>query len=179
MSTVITVSSSPHSLSRLEELHRATGDALRADGFRVRGLPLNLLPESALLTGRADAPSLRWARRLLDGADGIVLITPSYEVSGSRLLRAWLDLMPSPARRPVHAVCLGSTQAQSSTADYAVRRLLTDHGAHRVAPTSFLFDKWLTSTAEGWDWDSRAARRLADGLAAFSRELNPGLPAAA
>lgn len=179
MSTVITVSSSPHSLSRLEELRRATGDALRADGFRVRGLPLNLLPESALLTGRADVPSLRWARRLLGGADGIVLITPSYEVSGSRLLRASLDLMPSAARRPVHAVCLGSTHAQSSTADYAMRRLLTDHGAHRVTPTSFLFDKWLTPAGERWDWDPRAVARLADGLAAFSRELNPAAPVAA
>ncbi|WP_243789285.1 NAD(P)H-dependent oxidoreductase [Saccharopolyspora gloriosae] len=179
MSTVITVSSSPHSLSRLEELHRATGEALRDEGFRVRGLPLHRMPESALLTGRADAPALRWARRLLDRADGIVLITPSYEVSGSRLLRAWLDLMPSPAGRPVHAVCLGSTQAQSSTADYAVRRLLADHGAQRVAPASFLFDKWLTADDDGWRWDPRATRRLSDGLATFSRELNPAAHVAA
>ena len=178
MRTVVTVAASPHSRSRAAELHRATAEVLRGAGLRVRRLPLELLPESALLAGRADAPALRWSRRLLDRADGIALITPTYEVSGSPLLRAWLDVMPPAGERPVQPVCLGSTQAQSGAADYAVRRLLTDHGALRVAPACFLFDKWLADAGDGWDWDARAADRLSGALTGFAADLAT-VPAAA
>ncbi|MCA1192548.1 NAD(P)H-dependent oxidoreductase [Saccharopolyspora sp. 6V] len=178
MRTVVTVVASPHPRSRAAELDRAAADALRGAGLRVRRLPLELLPESALLAGRADAPALRWSRRLLEHADGIALITPTYEVSGSPLLRAWLDVVPPAGERPVQPVCLGSTQAQSGAADYAVRRLLTDRGARRVAPACFLFDRWLTAGDDGWEWDQRATARLTGALTAFADDL-AGAPAAA
>lgn len=170
MSPIITVVAAARPGSKLEELARVSTEALHGNGFRLRAVPLHQLPESALLAGDADAPTLRWTRRLLTGSAGVVLITPCYEAPMSRLVRTWLELMP-PLRGTVQVVGLGATQAQASGVDYAARRLLREHGAQRIAPACFVRDRSLESTVDGWSLGGAAQEHLAAALGVFREEL--------
>lgn len=159
--------------SRTEELQRVVAESLHRNGFRLRFVPLHRLPESALMTGRADAAQIAWTRRLLIGSAGVVLITSCHEAPLSRLAQAWLELVP-PGDRVVQPVCLGASRAQRSGADYAVRRSLGERGARRIAPASFVHEKSFAPADPGWRLDSAAVPEFAE----FRRELTPARPAA-
>lgn len=71
----------------------------------------------------------------------------------------------------MQAIGIGSTWAQASGVDYALRRLFGEHGADHVLPASFVFDKWWEPGPEGLRPGSSVITALTGALSALHVEL--------
>jgi FMN reductase len=185
MSTVLSVSGSPSPVSRTARLLRHLDGRLAAQGHEVVPLDVRTLPAEALLGADLAHPALAEARRLFEGADGVVIGTPVYKAAYSGLLKCLLDLLPqyALAGKTVLPLATGGSTAHVLAIDYALRPVLSSMGARHVVQGWFVLDQHITVEADGsLGLDPGAEAGLHEVLDEFSRALGPGrtrLPTAA
>ncbi|MGP4014344.1 NAD(P)H-dependent oxidoreductase [Saccharopolyspora sp. 5N708] len=165
MAHIALITTSPTSRSRLGAITRILGRELNRAGGDVTTVALFDLPHSALLVGDQQNQQIRRTHRLLATARAAVLVIPTYEASGSALLRAWLALLPPGAfaGKTVQAVGLGAIRSHA----IGLGSGLGQHSPERVLPGCFLYERWLEGHAAGW----RVATNAADQLAHTATEV--------
>ncbi|GAB3708413.1 NAD(P)H-dependent oxidoreductase [Mariniluteicoccus flavus] len=172
--TVAVVTAGHGPASSTARLGIALGDATAramGAGTRVRHLELRTFAgdvTEAVVTGVA-GPSVADAIAVLQGADALVVVTPTINASFSGLLKSFLDTLPLDTLRglPTAIAATGGTQRHTLVLDQSVRPMLAFLRAV-VLPTC------LYATADEWDGphpgDELASRigQVGDELAVFT-----------
>lgn len=166
MSLVVTISGSPSSTSRTNELASTVGADLRARGFDVAAINVRDLPAEDLISARGDSPALRDALSALEAARGVVVLTPVYKAAYSGVLKTFLDLLPQfgLSNKVVLPLATGGTLAHVLAIDYALRPVLLALGARHVVTGLFLLDKLLDRRPEGGVIVNEEIRGRLDGV---------------
>ncbi|MDO5049040.1 MAG: NAD(P)H-dependent oxidoreductase [Actinomycetaceae bacterium] len=119
------------SSSRLaRSLADATSDALSAMGIGVDLEIVELRPlateiAEAMITMNA-APALKKALDAVEGADGIIAVSPTFQASYSGLFKSFWDLFEDPMRhKPIMLGATGGSARHSLIIDYAMRPLFS------------------------------------------------------
>jgi FMN reductase len=169
---VAVVSGSPAPASRTLALARHVGARLERDGADVRYVDVRDLPADDLLWARASSPKTKSACALVEGAAGIVFVTPVYNAAYSGVLKAFLDVLPQFGLRGKVALPLavGGTVAHMLVIDYAIRPVLASMGTPYIVGGVFLLDKWIRGHDSGeLIIDPEVAERLQESLHELGR----------
>jgi FMN reductase len=169
------VSGSPAPGSRTLALARHVGARLSRDGADVRYLDVRDLPAEDLLAARPRSAATRSACALVEGAAGLVLVTPVYNAAYSGVLKAFLDLLPQLGLRGKVALPLavGGTVAHMLVIDYALRPVLASMGTSNVLGGVFLLDSWIHRTDSGdLVIDQQVAERLQQSLCELGQTVH-------
>jgi len=172
---VAVVSGSPAPASRTLALARHVGGYLSRDGADVRYIDVRDLPADDLLWARASSEQTKAACALVEGAAGIVLVTPVYNASYTGVLKAFLDLLPRSGLRGKVALPLavGGTVAHMLVLDYALRPVLASMGTPHIIEGVFVLDKWIGGHDSGeLAIDHQVAERLRHSLFQLGRAVN-------
>jgi FMN reductase len=170
MSLIVTLSGSPASASRTQQLATQVGAAIAARGFEVEAINVRDLPAEDLLYARADSPALQRALGLVERARGLVVFTPVYKASYTGVLKTFLDLLPQfgLGGKVVLPLVTGGTLAHVLAIDYALRPVLSSLTALHVVNGLFILDKLLERRADGGlDVDAAVRARLDASVAEF------------
>jgi FMN reductase len=171
---VITAGLSEPSSTRLlaDRLEKATATALQERGAAVESTTIEVRTLAHdvvdLLLTRVASPDLALARTNVQDADALIVVTPTFSMSYSGLLKSFLDVLEEGALHgmPVLLAATGGTARHSMVLDTALRPLLSYLKALTL-PTA------VYAAAEDWGnpgLDSRiqrAGRELADMLMAL------------
>ena len=147
----------------------AARDALASNGRTSSVTHLELrrtaLDVTSALLGHDRTPALTEAVASVQGADAVVVVTPTINASFSGLLKSFLDVLPPDALRsvPVTIAATGGTQRHTLVLDQAVRPML---GYQRA----IVLPSCLYVTADEWD-GPRPSPALAQRIAAAGHEL--------
>ncbi len=175
MPLIAIVSGSPAPASRTAALARLIGEELAAKGCAVERLDIRELPAESVLGARTEDPAVDAALRLVERADGVVLVTPIYKAAYSGLMKAFLDLVPQSGLdgKVVLPMGVGGTLAHLLAIDYALRPVLASMGCPHVLGALFLLDVWLPRTAAGGvELDPTEARhRVSNALEQLAMRL--------
>jgi FMN reductase len=178
---VAVVSGSPAPASRTLALARHVGACLAREGAAVRYLDVRELPADDLLSARQRSAETQSACALVQGAAGIVLVTPVYNAAYSGVLKAFLDLLPQFGLRGKVALPLavGGTVAHMLVIDYALRPVLASMGAGHVLAGVFLLDSWIRQHDSGGLFiDREVVERLQQSLHELGRAVHRPPPEA-
>ncbi len=145
MSHILVITSSPTPRSPLDTVSQLVQRELVQASRPVKTVQLRDLPQSALLTGNNAHPQIRWTHRLLEHATAVAVVTPTYEIAGSTVLRSWLALLPPTAfdGKTLQTVGVGATHSQSIGLNSTLAQTLANLGADRVLPGCFLYEQWF------------------------------------
>lgn len=173
MSFVLAVSGSPAPISKSARLADHVCDALGRSGHRSRHIKVRDLPAHALLGGDAGDPAIARAVGLLEEADGVVFVTPTYKASYSGLLKVFLDLLPQfgLTGKTVLPLAVGGSAAHVMMLDYALRPVLQSLGARHVVQGHFALESALDLAAPELICDARCEAMLASVVAEFAEAL--------
>jgi FMN reductase len=108
----------------------------------------------------------------VEGAAGIVFVTPVYNAAYSGVLKAFLDVLPQFGLRGKVALPLavGGTVAHMLVIDYAIRPVLASMGTPYIVGGVFLLDKWIRGHDSGeLIIDPEVAERLQESLHELGR----------
>jgi len=135
----------------------------------------DLLNTQALGNPHSASPSSSRTTTLVEGAAGIVLVTPVYNASYTGVLKAFLDLLPRSGLRGKVALPLavGGTVAHMLVLDYALRPVLASMGTPHIIEGVFVLDKWIGGHDSGeLAIDHQVAERLRHSLFQLGRAVN-------
>jgi FMN reductase len=151
MTTIATVSASPTARSRSAGTRRHVDERLIGLGHTVYPLDVRDLPAEPLLAADTAHPDIARAARLIEQADGVVIVTPVYKAAYSGLLKTLLDLLPQSglAGKVVLPLATGGSLAHVLVLDYALRPVLSSLGAGEVVQGYFLLDRDIVRDEEG------------------------------
>jgi FMN reductase len=111
----------------------------------------------------------------VEGAAGVVLVTPVYNAAYSGVLKAFLDILPQFGLRGKVALPLavGGTVAHMLVIDYALRPVLASMGTPYVVGGVFLLDRWIHGHDSGeLIIDQEVAQRLQQSLHELGRAVH-------
>jgi FMN reductase len=173
---VVVISASPAPASRTLALAEHVGARLAREGADVRYVEVRRLPADDLLLARPNSPKTKSACALVEGAAGVVLVTPVYNAAYSGLFKSFLDILPQFGLRGKVALPLavGGTVAHMLVIDYAIRPVLASMGMPHVVGGVFLLDKWILRRDSGElviD-DQQGAERLRQSMQELGRAVH-------
>jgi FMN reductase len=150
MPSVIAISASPSATSKTGGLADYVLGELSLSGIVGQHLRLRELPPSALMFAQTSDGAVEEAIAAVQGADGIILATPTYKAAYSGLLKVFLDLLPQFAftGKAVLPLATGGTLAHVLALDYALRPVVHSMGARHVVQSYFLLEKHLSLVSE-------------------------------
>lgn len=153
-----------------DRLADATSDAVRLDGDDVTVTVVELRDlahevTDALLTG-FPAGRLREAVDAVAGADGLVVVTPTFSASFSGLFKSFFDVLDADALRgtPVLMAATGGTERHSLVLEYALRPLFAYLHAEPVPTGVYAATGDFGADAGLGDRVDRAALELAAAM---------------
>ena len=171
---VAVVSGSPVRASRTLALARHIGAHLAREGADVQYVDVRDLPAEDLLWARPTSAEARSACAVVQGAAGVVFVTPVYNAAYSGVLKAFLDMLPQFALRgkATLPIAVGGTVAHMLVIDYALRPVLASMGTPHVVGGVFLLDKWIRGHDAGeLTIDDRVAERLQQSTRELGRAV--------
>ncbi|WP_020180170.1 NADPH-dependent FMN reductase [Methylopila sp. M107] len=173
MTSVLVVSGSPAPVSKSARLADLVGEGLARDGFGVAHIRVRDLPAAPLLAGDAADPAIAAAVALLDAADGVVFVTPTYKASYSGLMKVFLDLLPQHALtgKAVLPLAVGGSLAHVLMLDYAFRPVLHSLGVRHSVQGCFLIESALDMASPEFVTGDLQRDMLARAVDNFSRAL--------
>src|SRR5262249_15796049 len=148
---------------------------LARDGADVRYIDVRDLPADDLLWARPTSAKTRSACALVEGAAGIVLVTPVYNAAYSGVLKAFLDILPQCGLRGKVALPLavGGAVGHMRVIDYAIRPVLASMGTAQIVGGVFLLDKWISGHDSGeLVIDEQVADRLQQSVNELGRMVH-------
>lgn len=180
MTFVLVASGSPAPVSKTGRLAEHVCAALDTLGMRTRHIRVRELPPHALLAGDAGDPAIERAVRLVEEADGVVFVTPTYKASYSGLMKAFLDVLPQFALTGKAALPLavGGSAAHVMMLDYAFRPVLQSMGVRHCVQGHFLVESALDVASPDFIVDDRSRVMLDQAIAALAQSLSSRPPEA-
>lgn len=181
MTFVLVVSGSPAAISKSARLADHASDELAKAGIETRHIRVRDLPAHALLAGDATDPAIARALALLDAADGVVFVTPTYKASYSGMMKTFIDLLPQRALagKAVLPLAVGGSLAHVLMLDYAFRPVLHSLGVRHSVQGCFLIDTALDLAAPDFVTGELQRDMLERAIANFESALvDPALAAA-
>jgi FMN reductase len=181
MRSALVISGSPSPTSRTAALGDHVRGALEARGLMTRHVRVRDLPAEPLISADRSSPPIAEALRLLEAADGVVFVTPTYQAAYSGLLKLFIDLLPQTALtdKAVLPLATGGTLAHVLMLDYALRPVLHALGARHSVQACFVTESAIDLTSPSFVTDVRQAELLEQGLDAFCAAIASVAPAAA
>lgn len=181
MTFVLVVSGSPAPISKSARLADHACDQLGKAGIETRHVRVRDLPPHALLAGDATDPAIAKAVGLLEAADGVVFVTPTYKASYSGMMKTFIDLLPQRALagKAVLPLAVGGSLAHVLMLDYAFRPVLHSLGVRHSVQGCFLIDTALDLASPDFVTGDLQREMLERAIANFERALvDPALAAA-
>lgn len=171
---LVIISSSASSTSRSEKLGDDIAALLAEPDVTVCHLRLRTLPPGPLLAADTSNEEIVQAMALLDQADGLVIITPTYKGTYTGLLKVFVDLLPQYALRgkAVLPLATGGTVAHVLMLDYGLRPMLQTMWPRHIEQGCFVLDKHLSVESEQLRVDEASMTLLAEVLGAFRQTLS-------
>lgn len=173
MTFVLVVSGSPAPVSKSARLADHVCAALEAEGLVTRHVRVRDLPPHALLAGDASDPAIAKAVGLLDDAEGVVFVTPTYKASYSGMMKTFLDLLPQRALagKAVLPLAVGGSLAHVLMLDYAFRPVLHALGVRHSVQGCFLIESALDLAAPEYVTGELQRDMLDKAIAHFRRAV--------
>jgi FMN reductase len=132
----------------------------------------DLLAED-LAFGRYSSPALIYPKKLIEDADGIIIVSPISKAAYTGLLKAFLDLLPRGilARKIILPLATSNTIAHSLAIDYSLKPVLAELGATSILNSVFAVEDQLhqsnAGTSSGITADIAITLRLQTALQDF------------
>lgn len=147
MTSFLVVSGSPSTVSKTALL----GDLVAEHLGDARHVRLRDLSPTALLTADTADPGVRDAVDAVDGAVGVVLLTPIFKAGAAGLLKVFLDLLPQRAfaGKTVLPMALCRSTAHLLALDYGLHPVLQSMDSRRVLRSLVLLEDQLLVDQEG------------------------------
>jgi FMN reductase len=141
--SVLIVSGSPNSNSRLYGVLNHAAQLLEARGAGINWLDVVSLPAEALIFGKFDDPAVREANALVDQADALIIASPVYKASYTGVLKTYLDLLPQGglAGKTITPIFIGGSIAHLLSIDYSLKPVLSALGARRFTNAVYAVDQ--------------------------------------
>lgn len=139
---VITLAGSPRFPSRSSALLEYAREKLTSLEVEVCHWNLHNFSPEDLLYARFDSPALKAFSEQLQGADGLIVVTPVYKASFSGALKTLLDLLAERALegKVVLPLATGGTVAHMLAVDYALKPVLSALKAQEILHGVFADD---------------------------------------
>jgi FMN reductase len=169
MAFVLVISGSPSENSKTARLGQYVTDRLINSGVESKHLKVRDLPAAPLLAAAASDPAIADALKLVELADGIVFVTPTYKAAYSGLLKSFIDLLPQFALtgKAILPLATGGTLAHVLMLDYALRPVLHSLGARHCVQGHFMIESALDATREDLIIDARQREMLDRAIGDF------------
>jgi len=150
-SRIVVITASASSTSRSEKLARYVVSMLKMDYSAVDIIDLRTLPAAPLLAADPENEDISRSTGLVEDADGVVLVTPTYKGSYSGLLKVFIDLLPQYALRGkvVLPLATGGTIAHVQMLDHCLRPVLQSMWPRHVAQGCFVLDRHISVADDG------------------------------
>jgi FMN reductase len=151
MALIVSITGSPSSSSRTQQLVDYVHGRLRAGGHTIERIAVRELPAEDLLQARLDSPALVAAIGAVERADAVVVATPIYKAAYTGVLKLFLDLLPQLGftGKVVLPLATGGTLAHVLAIDYGLRPVLQSLNAQFVLQGLFILDKLLVRRDDG------------------------------
>jgi len=174
MPFVLAISGSPSGASKTALVADFVVKQLSTHEIDARHLMLRQLPCEPLMRANSADGQIAEAMRMVERADGIVLLTPTFKASYSGLLKAFLDLLPQYAldQKAVLPLATGGTLAHVLALDYGLRPVLQSMGARHIVQSYFLLESNLAVADGGLSIDNRAETSLLTAIRNFRLALD-------
>jgi FMN reductase len=173
MSRILVLSASPAEKSKTAALGGHVANRLTALNMDVRHVRLRDLPPEALLRADTSHAAIAEAAALVERADGIVLLTPTYKAAYSGLLKVFLDLLPqyALAGKAILPLATGGTLAHALMLDYALRPVLHALGARHCVQGHFVIESVIDPASSAFIIDERYREMLDQVIRQFDKAV--------
>ncbi|MFC7052550.1 NADPH-dependent FMN reductase [Hansschlegelia quercus] len=180
MPFILVVSGSPSENSKTAKLAQYVSERLAERGMRTKHLRVRDLPAGPLLSAQASDPAIGEAIELVELADGVVFVTPTYKASFSGLLKTFIDLLPQFALtgKAILPLATGGTMAHVLMLDYALRPILHALGARHSVQGHFMIESALDPAGPEFITDIKHREMLHQAISHFDQAVSRTLEAA-
>lgn len=171
--SILALSGSPSSTSKTARVAQHVLGKVTGEGLAGRHIKLRELPPDALLRADLSAPQIADAVRAIEGAQGIVIATPTYKAAYSGLLKVFLDLLPQFALsgKVVFPCATGGSLAHMLALDYGLRPVLQSMGPRHIIQSLFLPDADVRSEGDELIVEGAARAMLDEAVHHFKAAL--------
>jgi FMN reductase len=175
MSAILLISGSPSATSRSTAILEYARDQLGAAKLDATIVSIRDFPAEDLILGRYDSPAFDSFKRLVAGADGLIVSTPIYKAAYSGGLKTLLDILPQLALqgKTVLPIATGGSPLHALAIDYALKPVLSALGSTDLLQGVYILDKQvrLLSDGELEFLDSELKTRLIDAVAQLATDV--------
>jgi FMN reductase len=181
MTRILLIGGSPSHPSKAHTLLNYAKDLLENQPerqFNIPKLKINTLLVRDLLAedlafGRYSSPALIYPKKLIQDADGIIIVSPISKTAYTGVLKSFLDLLPRGilSHKIILPLATSNNIAHSSAIDYSLKPVLAELGATSILNSVFAVEDQLCQsnlgTSLGITVDSAVTLRLQSVLQDF------------
>lgn len=145
MAKVVVITGTPNDQSRLNGVLQYVTDILEEENLTVESIKVHSLPPEDLITARFNSEAILNANNFVEGAKGVVILTPVYKASFSGILKTYLDLLPQKVfeKKVLLPLVVGGSFGHLLTIEYALNPILSALGATYILNGVYTVDKQI------------------------------------
>lgn len=165
MNTIVMLSGSPAPASRSEKVLRYIGKMLDGQNFTVKMMSVREVSPETLFHGDYQAAEIVRISECLARADGVIVVSPVYQVSLTGILKTLLDLLPRDIfkGKPVLPIMVGGTEKHFMALDYALKPVLSFMKGELLQGV-YVLEKWVDQSADPPIQDESTVRRIKEQI---------------
>ncbi len=177
MTRILLIGGSPSHPSKAHMLLNYAKDLLENQperSFDNAKLKINTLLVRDLLAedlafGRYSSPALIYPKKLIQDADGLIIVSPISKAAYTGVLKSFLDLLPRGilAQKVILPLATSNTIAHSLAIDYSLKPVLAELGATSILNSVFAVEDHLQQSSSGITVDIAITLRLQTALQDF------------
>jgi FMN reductase len=140
------------------------------EGIDTDIIHVHQLDAEALITADFSDESINQTHKIIEDADGIIIVSSVFKAAYSGIVKTYLDLLPRGAftGKTVLPLALGGTFAHVLAIQYSLDPVIKELGADTIHKGRFILDKHITQNDDGsYNYDQEARDGLNKTLKKF------------
>ncbi|WP_299095610.1 NADPH-dependent FMN reductase [uncultured Metabacillus sp.] len=170
MAKVAIITGAPNDHSRLNGILNFAITKLGKEKISFDIIKVHTLSADDLLTAKFDSEAIINANRIVEKAEGVIVLTPVYKASYSGILKTYLDLLPQKGfeNKIVLPLVLGGSFGHLLVIEYALNPVLSSLGAKHIVNGVYTIDHQIERVDKNqFSLHEEAQQRLNKGLESF------------
>jgi len=176
MTKVAIITGVPNDYSRVNGVLDYVSEFLEDNHVSHEIIKVHTLPPADLITANFNSPAIKKSNQIVEGATGVIVLTPVYKASYSGILKTYLDLLPQKGfeNKLVLPLVVGGSIGHLLTIEYAINPVLTALGASHILNGVYTVDKQVERVGEENRFiiQEGAKERLQKGIDSFVKLVN-------